>query len=129
MRKMRKYGIITIASTPLSALVVYALVASLLGESALEAESGSTVLGTGLLMAPIITGAALIIYDIKKRPSDKDARALMLRFYAWGGVLCLMAGLFSLMQSIESSDPNIGYGLLMVTGTILISAYFVSKAS
>jgi hypothetical protein len=111
-------GLILILSYPISGIVSFALVATLIGETALESDTGQmTTLGNLSQLVPVILGIGLIGVDLIYRPKIKSLSV----WVTIAGIILVVASLLAIMQQPPGTGggPNIGAGILLMVGIAL----------
>ncbi len=116
-----RIGVGLILSTPVSGFVTWIVTAILVGEERLEGEQALTGAGWLVSALPALVGVGLIAADLlglgpalERVLGDRRRYALLATF----GLAMVGIGLWSLTQS--GSDPNIGGGLLILLGLLVI---------
>lgn len=111
-------GLILILSYPISGIISFALVATLIGETALESDSGQmTTLGNLTQLLPVVLGIGLIGVDLVYKTKLKN-------FSVWvtiAGIVLVTASFLAIMQHPPGTGggPNIGAGILLMVGIAL----------
>jgi hypothetical protein len=108
-------GLVVVALSPIGYIVLFALVASIIGEDHLEGPNSSVALRTSLFVVPIFVGAALIALDWFG--VTIGARRLPLAGLVVGPLL-IVVGVTS-VRNDEIGDANIGAGVLILVGIAL----------
>lgn len=109
-------GLILILSYPISGIVSFALVATLIGETALESGSGQvTTLGNLTQLLPVILGIGLIGVDLVYKPKLKNVSV----WVTIAGIVLVTAGFLAIMQDPGTGGANIGAGFLLMVGIAL----------
>ncbi len=110
---LRTVGGLLVLSTPISAIVGFAALATVIGEDRLEGPDGLTGLGWLTVVLPPAFGLALVAWSATGRPAP-GGRTLALALVVLGvtlagiGIVALAAG--------RAGDANIGAGLLILVG-------------
>lgn len=115
-RTLRRTGALVILSTPVSGIISYAALATIIGEGRLETADGSTPLGVAALAMPLAIGAALIAWSFTERPAPSPRRVALVALGL--GAALVVVGMVSLTTG-GAGDPNIGGGVVMLGGIAL----------
>ncbi|MEM6997385.1 MAG: hypothetical protein AAF413_00580 [Patescibacteria group bacterium] len=127
MRKLRKVGLLSIFSTPITYIPAYALVATLVGEDRLEGPESSPVLGGLTLLLPTLVGGVLIAMDVWKKPKSETADRIASGLGLGLGFTFFLVGIVSLLVAANASDASIGAGILVPLGLVIILFYVFKK--
>lgn len=119
VRDLRAAGWLLVLSTPVSAVVSFASLATVLGEDRLEGEQGLTALGWAAIALPPLVGLALVgwSYTGRRPPAGNRTRAVVLGL----GATALVLGIIATTTG-PSDDPKIGGGVLILAGLAVIVA-------
>lgn len=110
---LRRAGIVLVLSSPVTGLLLWALVASLVGEDRLEGPDAWPVVGTALFWLPALFGLIVIAWSATSWPVP-DRRAAAGGAVVFGALLAVV-GLFQLVGA-EPGDADIGGALLLLGG-------------
>jgi len=112
-KMMRVLGLVLALSTPISAIISFALVAIVIGEDRLEGANGdTTVLGYAVMAAPLVVGLAMAAWAHIGLPvPDRQSVALSVGLF---GLLCIVIGGWSV--GTADGDASIGGALLIFFG-------------
>lgn len=113
---LRTGGIIMALSAPISGLVLYAVVAILVGEERLEDDGGLTALGLLPFAVPVVIGGVLVALSYTGRAGP--SRTMIGLGVGGLAVLCAAVGLLSLLTA-EAGDASIGGGVLILAAVAL----------
>jgi len=119
---LRAAGWLLILSTPISAIVSFAALATVLGEDRLEGEQGLTALGWAAVLLPPFMGSVLVAWSFTGRrpPAPRRIRAVVLGL----GAAVLALGVIAITTG-PSDDPNIGGGVLILVGLAAVVAAII----
>ena len=109
-------------------LVLFALVASIVGEDRLEGPDGATWLGTALVYLPVVVGLVLVLFGRRIAAVIPPGGIRLPLLVAVVGAVCLVAGVLALAAGSGQGDANIGAGSLVLVGPVLMSAGLVIAA-
>lgn len=134
LNNFSKTGLGLIASNllfPIPSIIIYAMVASFVGEARLESDGELATLGVVLFYLPALVGLALLVYgqffydeQLKPKPIDKTIVYWGMVFF---GAAMVSTGMVSVVESAGGGDPSVGSGILvlfgfgsMITGAVLL---------
>ncbi|MEM9563152.1 MAG: hypothetical protein AAGA93_11065 [Actinomycetota bacterium] len=116
--ELRGYGIAVLASSPVAGFVLFALVATLVGEDRLEGQDAWPLATPAMFVLPAAVGLAMIVWSFTSWPlpgrRSVGAAALVVGLLAAGGVVVSVAG-------STAGDANIGLGFLVLAAPALIA--------
>lgn len=110
---LRRNGVLLVLSTPISGILSYAAIATVIGEEHLEGSDGLSGLGWVASALPLVAGLGLIAWSFTdRRPAPGRPVAVVAL-----AVVLVGLGLVSLLTG-EAGDPNIGGPLLVFAGLL-----------
>ena len=115
-RQLRIAGVVIALSTPISGIVSYAVVATVVGEDRLEGPDGLTPLGWTVGAIPLLVGMALVAWSFTGR-SAPDGRTVAIGLLGLGLTLTGLGAVGLATGAV--GDANIGGGLLVIVGLML----------
>ena len=111
-------GLILILSYPISGIISFALVAALIGETALESAEGQvTTLGNLTQLLPVILGIGLMGVDLLYKPKVKNLSV----WVTIAGIVLVTSGFLAMTQHLPGTGGGrtIGAGILLMVGIAL----------
>lgn len=110
-------GVMLIVANILPGIVLFAVLASIIGEDVLENGSLSW-LGAALVYSGPVVGLMLILFGRPLSRRLSPTRVPVPLAVVGFGVLCVAAGVFGVMD--DSQGANIGAGILLLFGPLII---------
>ncbi len=116
--ELRGYGIAVLASSPVAGFVLFALVATLVGEDRLEGPEAWPLAVPAMFALPAAVGLAMIVWSFTSWPAPGRRPV---------GVGVLVVGLLAAVGVVVSlvdstaGDANIGLGFLVLAAPTLIA--------
>lgn len=117
-------GGILIITTPVGGIISFAIGSVLFGETNLENSDGLTALGILAIGLPALIGLGSILVDLVAGPVDlaglgrSQLRMVAIGFAAFAALLIAL-GVVAFATGADG-DPNIGGGLLVLFGIVLV---------
>jgi hypothetical protein len=121
-------GLMLIVANVIPGIILYAFVASIVGEDVLEGDGGPTWLGAGLVYLPPVVGVALVLFGrpLSRGPLSPSRPWVPLVLLALGAVGTIL-GLLGVGDT--SGGANIGAALLLLVCpflTVLVGIWVVA---